>query len=178
MAEQVRARRAGLALKQQRKLEQRYDEEDSLGTPERVLEWMNAALDGVHKPLFDYTPGKVIPWRNIQLYWRDGVVLCKFINVLLKSDGQAPVKFTDIRNTTPFMAMENITNFNEGCARYGVPKPMLFDSIDLYEGLKGPLINVVNCCNTLGFVANKKGFEPHYEAVEPPERDSGAWGET
>ena len=29
---------------------QKYDEEDGLGTPDKILEWINAVLKGDHSP--------------------------------------------------------------------------------------------------------------------------------
>ncbi len=59
---------------------------------------------------------------------------------------------------TAFVALENIENFNKGALRYGVPELALFQSIDLHEGHKGPLLNVINCINKLGFVVRLSMF--------------------
>jgi len=48
--------------------------------------------------------------------------------------------------------MSNIENFNNAAKAYGVPTTALFQTPDLYEGRKGPLLNVINCLNQLGFV--------------------------
>ena len=48
--------------------------------------------------------------------------------------------------------MSNIENFNNAAKAYGVPITSLFQTPDLYEGRKGPLLNVINCLNQLGFV--------------------------
>jgi len=48
--------------------------------------------------------------------------------------------------------MANIENFNNAAKAYGVPTTALFQTPDLYEGRKGPLLNVINCLNQLGFV--------------------------
>eukprot|EP00918_Siedleckia_nematoides_P097331 GHVU01213429.1.p2 GENE.GHVU01213429.1~~GHVU01213429.1.p2 ORF type:complete len:170 (-),score=19.07 GHVU01213429.1:865-1374(-) len=167
----LRAKKSGLALKIQKQLEEKYDEEDSIGTPARVVEWVNRTMEGEHPPCTGKTP------RRIMFHWRDGVCLCKFINKLLESAGKKPVKL-NINANTAFVAMNNIENFNKGAVAYGLRETDTFNSIDLYECNKGPLLNVMNCLNKLGFEANKQGFTPVYEAVEAPGRDMAVWGDT
>ena len=48
------------------------------------------------------------------------------------------------------MAMENIETFGKGAQKYGLPVTDIFQSVDLYEGSKGPFLNVINCLNRLG----------------------------
>jgi len=64
--------------------------------------------------------------------------------------------------------MANIENFNNGARDFGVPQTALFQTPDLYEQRKATMLNVVNCLNQLGFVANAKGFNPKYEGPAPP----------
>jgi len=66
------------------------------------------------------------------------------------------------------VAMANIENFNTGCKDFGVTQTALFQTTDLYEGRKAPMLNVINCLNQLGFTANSKGFSPKYEGIAPP----------
>ncbi|ELU08951.1 hypothetical protein CAPTEDRAFT_225727 [Capitella teleta] len=165
----VRARKAGIALKAQKKLDDRYNEEEKLGTPDRLVAWMNAVLEGTHAPC----PSS--QWRKIHFYLRDGVVLCKFICKLRVAAGMDSVKFMANAHT-PFVAMENISVFNKAAMDYGVEEEATFQSADLYEGqTKGALINVINCLNRLGFVANSKGFTPSYEFMPPPTHDDDHW---
>lgn len=166
-----RAKKAGMGLRIQKKLEQRYDQEDSLGTPERIMKWMNEILAGEHAQCSGWT------WRKLQFHMRDGTAICKLLNKLRTAAGMGPVKYRP-NALTPFVAMENIELFNKGVVEYGVPQEETFQSVDLYEGNKGPFLNVINCLNRLGFVANEKGFEPAFEAVEAPGRDADGWSHT
>jgi len=70
--------------------------------------------------------------------------------------------------SSSFVAMANIENFNNGARDFGVPQTALFQTPDLYEQRKATMLNVVNCLNQLGFVANAKGFNPKYEGPAPP----------
>lgn len=161
-----RAKKAGIALQIQKKLEQRYDEEEGLGTPERVMEWMNAALDGEHPKCSGYS------CRRLAFWLRDGVALCKFINKLRVAAGMPAVKYGSSQTAlTAFVAMENISKFNTAAHEYGIPEEALFQSVDLYECQKGPFCNVINCLNILGFEANRRGFTPKYEGVEAPQQN-------
>jgi len=105
------------------------------------------------------------------------VALCKFINKLLKSEGKEAVKFTAMAKTS-FQGMDNVENFLTGAKLYGLPETDIFNSIDLVEGNKAPMLNVINCLNRLGFKANEKNFEIHYYSVEAPARDSEHWSAT
>lgn len=159
-----RAKKVGVALAIQKKQEERYNVEEELGTPARVVTWLNQVLDGAHPPC-----GKS-DWRAIQMYLRDGIALCKMITKLRQAAGKSAVKFSK-NACTAFVAMENIESFNKAAVDYGLDSADAFNSVDLYEGVKGPFINVINCLNRLGFVANGKGYTPSYEAIEPPKAD-------
>lgn len=161
-----RAKKAGIALQIQKKLEQRYDDEESLGTPERVMEWMNKMLEGEHPQCSAYS------CRRLAFWLRDGVALCKCINKLRVAAGMHAVKYGSSQTAlTAFIAMENIAKFNSAVHEYGLPEEALFQSVDLYECQKGPFCNVINCLNLLGFEANSKGFSPKYEGVERPKEN-------
>ena len=60
-----------------------------------------------------------------------------------------------IHALTPFQAMENIETFNKAAVGYGLPDAACFQSVDLYEGHKGPFLNVINCLNKLGFLVSQ-----------------------
>lgn len=149
-----RATKAGDAYRTEAKFEQKYDEEEKVGTPQAVLAWIGKVL------------GSSVPacggsdWQSIQSYLKDGVILCKFINKL----GATPAAGFKEKATSSFVAMSNIENFNNAARDYGVPQTALFQTTDLYEPRKATLLNVINCLNQLGFVANSKGFTPKYDA--------------
>ncbi len=74
----------------------------------------------------------------------------RLINKLLEADGKDHVKFNPDNTSSAFVALENIEQFNNGVKRYGVPDEPVFNKNDLYEGVKGPFYNVINCLNLLG----------------------------
>jgi len=156
-----RAGKSGDAYRTEAKFEQRYDEEEKLGTPAAVMSWI-AKVMGSDVPA---CPGQ--DWQSIQTYLRDGVILCKFINKLSKFAGLPDAGFKP-KATSSFVAMNNIENFNNAARDFGVPQTALFQTADLYEPRKATLLNVMNCLNQLGFVANAKGFNPKFEGIQPP----------
>ncbi|KAF9925659.1 hypothetical protein FBU30_004610 [Linnemannia zychae] len=71
--------------------------------------------------------GEPFPYEGFQQSLKDGVILCKLMNVLIPG-------FVKIKpSKMPFVQMENIAKFLEGCERLGCPKHDLFQTIDLYE---------------------------------------------
>jgi len=160
----LRAGKSGDAYRTEQKFEQKYDEEEKLGTPSAIINWMQKVVGS------DMTPFPGTDWQSIHNHLKDGVILCKFINVLNKFAGKPAQKFTPKANSS-FVAMANIENFNTGCKDFGVPQTALFQTTDLYEGRKAPMLNVINCLNQLGFVANAKGFTPKYEGITPPKAE-------
>lgn len=160
----LRALKAGDAFETERKLQKRYDDEEKLGTQQRIIEWLNTVLAGeVH-------PCPALDWHSIQGHIRDGVILCKLMNKLLIADGQPKIKYR-ARVNSGFVALSNFENFLEGAKRYGVKQMSLFEPSDVYEGRKGPLLSVVFCLNQLGKMANEKGFQPRYYIPEPRKAD-------
>merc|ERR1712004_502323 len=159
----TRARKAGDQAAIERKLEERYDAEEALGTPEKVTEWINKVMEGEA----GYTACAGTSWQIIQKFLQDGVVLCKLLNKLRAAAGMEKIS-SKANAKMAFVQMGNVEAFNKGAESYGVPSSALFQTVDLMDGRKGPMINVVNCLNQLGFEANKKGFEPHYEHVAAP----------
>jgi hypothetical protein len=110
-------------------------------------------------------------WRKIQFWFRDGVVLCKFINKLRERSGLPPVKYQGNAHV-PLVAMDNIDAFVKGAVEYGLPNSYAFPSNDLYEAHKGTFYNVIRCLDQLGVEANKKGFSPSYQHVEAPQTNN------
>jgi hypothetical protein len=155
-----RAGKSGDAYRTEQKFEQKYDEEEKLGTPAAIITWIQKIVG--NECTF---PGQ--DWQSIHNHLKDGVVLCKLINALNTFAGK-PTQSFKAKATSSFVAMANIENFNTGCKDFGVPQTALFQTTDLYEGRKAPMLNVINCLNQLGFVANSKGFNPKYEGPAPP----------
>lgn len=82
---------------------------------------------------------------------KDGVYLCKAINVLKPGS----VKKINTGKMA-FKMMENIGNFLSAAETYGIPRPDSFQTVDLYENQNMP--QVVLAIHALGRVATKKGF--------------------
>lgn len=160
----LRALKAGDAFETERKLQRRYDEEEKLGTQQRIMEWINTVLAGEVHPCTD------MDWKSIQNHLRDGVILCKLVNKLMISDNMPKIRYR-ARVNSGFVAMSNFENFLDGAKRYGVNEMSLFEPSDVYEGRKGPLINAIFCLNQLGKLANEKGFQPRYYIPEPRKAD-------
>jgi hypothetical protein len=159
-----RATKAGDAYRTEAKFEARYDEEEKLGTPAAVMSWIAKVL-GSEVPA---CPGN--DWQSIHNYLKDGVVLCKFINKI-NTFANLPATTFKAKATSSFVAMANIENFNNAARDFGVPQTALFQTPDLYEGRKGTMLNVINCLNQLGFVANSKGFTPKFEGIQAPKAE-------
>jgi hypothetical protein len=157
-----KAKKAGQTLAAQKKLEEKYDVEERLGTPERLMVWMNAVLGADHLPC----PNS--QWRKMQFWMRDGVVLCKFINKLREAASLPAIKFQGNAHV-PLVAQDNIDTFVKAAVEYGLPESAAFPSLDLYDAHKGAFYNVIVSLNKLGNEANKKGFSPKYQYIESPQ---------
>ncbi|CAO3564052.1 unnamed protein product [Mortierella alpina] len=93
------------------RLASKYD----VGREEQAREWIETVV------------GEAFPHPEFQLSLRDGVILCKLMNVLIPG-------FVKIKSSKmPFVQMENISKFLDGCERLGCPRHDLFQTIDLYE---------------------------------------------
>ena len=162
-----RALKAGDAFTIDIKMQRRYDVEEQLGTPQKVMEWIIKVTGANNLP-----QGAKYDWSAIQQSLKDGVALCKLINILLKGIGMPAIPYKS-KVPSNFVAMSNIESFTIAAKQYGVPETSLFQTNDLAEGRKGPFLNVINCINALGKLANSRGFQPAYEAIAPPKQDSG-----
>jgi len=84
-------------------------------------------------------------------YLKSGVVLCKMINAL------KPGTITKINaGKMPFMQMENIGAYIQGCKKLGIPEQYLFVTVDLFEGknMAQVILNINTVKREMGF-----GFE-------------------
>ncbi|XP_076451033.1 transgelin-3-like isoform X2 [Babylonia areolata] len=151
----TRAKKAGIGAEIDKKLEASYDREEAAGTTQAIMLWLNATLEGEHPPVASYSQ------RDLHHALMDGVMLCKLINKLLESTGKPKVHMQK-KAATMFVAYTNIENYNKGCLEYGLAKEFTVQSADLWEGRKGPFINVINNLHSLGFLANAKNFTPTY----------------
>jgi len=152
------------------KMQRRYDKEEELGTPQKLMEWIIKVIGATN----NLPASGKYDWHAVQTFLKDGIALCKLINKLLQSIGMPPIQFRT-KVMSQFMSMSNIESFTHAAKQYGVPDTSLFQTSDLAEGRKGPLLNVINCLNILGKLANSRGFQPKYEGVAPPKAD---WGLT
>ncbi|XP_071100260.1 transgelin-2-like isoform X1 [Haliotis cracherodii] len=157
MSDASRAKKSGIGYQIEQKMETSYDQLEQDGTPEAIRAWIQAVLAG------DEEAGslKSSKQRDLHEWLKSGSILCKLINQLLAGIGQPPVSFKKKAPNT-FAAFGNIENFNNGCTAYGMKKESLVQSVDLYEGRKGPFVNVINTLHSLGMKANANGFEVMY----------------
>ncbi|XP_067655647.1 transgelin-2-like isoform X1 [Haliotis asinina] len=157
MSDASRAKKSGIGYQIEQKMETSYDQLEQDGTPEAIKTWIQAVLSG------DEEAGslKSCKQRDLHEWLKSGSVLCKLINQLLASIGQPPVSFKKKAPNT-FAAFGNIENFNNGCTTYGMKKESLVQSVDLWEGRKGPFVNVINTLHSLGMKANANGYEVMY----------------
>lgn len=96
--------------------------------------------------------GEPFPAGTFHEALKDGVYLCKAINKL--APGTVP-KIN--QGKMAFKMMENIGNFLDGCALYGLQKTDSFQTVDLYEAAN--MNQVVNAIHALGRKARQKGFK-------------------
>jgi len=162
-----RALKAGDAFQTDIKMQRRYDLEEQLGTPQKVIEWIIKVTGSNNLP-----QGAKYEWTTIQQFLKDGVALCKLVNALLKSIGMPAIPYK-AKVPSSFVAMSNVESFTIAAKQYGVPETSLFQTNDLCDGRKGPLLNVINCIHALGKLSNSRGFQPAYEGVAPPKQDKG-----
>ncbi|EDO15752.1 hypothetical protein Kpol_1049p10 [Vanderwaltozyma polyspora DSM 70294] len=88
---------------------------------------------------------------------KDGTILCKLANELIKQDGgdNDSIKLIKWKESKmPFVQMEQISNFLAFARNYGVPEDELFQTIDLYEE-QDPAI-VYQTLKSISRYANKK----------------------
>ncbi|XP_075246576.1 myophilin-like [Convolutriloba macropyga] len=128
----------GLTAELQEKKDAKYDPE----MEKEVVEWM-----GVITGETLYVSGA----QELQETLRDGVYLCNLINCI--QDGS--VKKIN-KSKMPFKQMENIGNFLDACAKFGVKQHDMFQTVDLYEGQN--MSQVVNGIYALGRRAQKVGM--------------------
>jgi len=160
----LRSPRAGDQFYVEKAMEKRYDDEEKLGLPRRIVEWIVRVLGGaVAAP----PPGD---FRQLQRWLRDGIILCQLINTLLKAANMPVVPFRK-KAGQAFVALSNLDSFLGAARAFGVSDVALFQPSDLYEGRKGQLLNTLNCLDALGRLANLKGFRPEYEEAVPPKAD-------
>ncbi|XP_041367817.1 transgelin-2-like isoform X1 [Gigantopelta aegis] len=165
MTEKVRASKSGLGYEIEKKMENNYDKEEAAGTPEAIRVWINAIVEGIHETAASSHQADLHKWL------KDGICLCKLINKLLESDGKGKISYQK-KVANSFVGMANIQAYNDGCEKYGLPKESLFQSVDLWEGRKGPFLNVINGLHSLGCLANSKGYEVTYTGVQNPTVDN------
>ncbi|KAG0256284.1 hypothetical protein DFQ27_005793 [Actinomortierella ambigua] len=128
-------RKYGLDREIAAKMAAKYD----VGREQQAREWIEAVIQ------------EKFPLPGFQESLKDGIVLCKLINILIP--GFVKIKTSKM----PFVQMENIAKFLEGCEKLGCPKHDLFQTIDLYEN-KNPG-QVVDSIFSLSRHAAKSGCE-------------------
>lgn len=162
----VRSTKSGDAFDHDMKLQRRYDKEEQLGTPQKIIQWITQVL-GTKDNL---PTNGTYDWRAVHNFLKDGVILCKLMNRLLKAAGMPTIVYRT-KAPSSFVALSNIESFVAAAKAFGVPETSLFQPSDLVDGRKGQLMFVLNCLNQLGNLANLRGFTPKYEGIAPPKPD-------
>eukprot|EP00914_Ancora_sagittata_P022530 GHVO01044754.1.p1 GENE.GHVO01044754.1~~GHVO01044754.1.p1 ORF type:complete len:191 (+),score=14.24 GHVO01044754.1:75-575(+) len=162
-----RASKSGDAYRTEKKLEEKYDEQEQLGAPKCVIDWINGVLADDVANACDIRGSS---WEAIAAYLKDGVILCMLINKLRLAAGMSKQSYQK-KAKTPFVAMQNVENFNQAAKEYGVPETALFQTTDITDGRKASMVNVLNCLSQLGFTANNKGYACKFTPPGAPKAD-------
>lgn len=93
-----------------------------------------------------------IPPKAFDELLRDGVLLCRAINVLQPGSVSKIVKPFTKENYTA-----NVNSFLQAAQKFGVPSDKLFKTEELVEGSNIP--NVINTMLTIGRICFEKGWE-------------------
>jgi len=96
---------------------------------------------------------------------KDGMLLCKLINTIRPGTVKKINKMK-----MPFMQMENISNFLQGCRKIGVQDHDCFETVDLYE--QKDLGVVVQCIMALGRAVQKNCKDWKGPVLGPKESDA------
>jgi hypothetical protein len=96
---------------------------------------------------------------------KDGMLLCKLINTIRPGTVKKINKMK-----MPFMQMENISNFLQGCRKLGVADHDCFETVDLYE--QKDLGVVVQCIMALGRAVQKNCKDWKGPVLGPKESDT------
>ena len=147
----------GLTAETKRKIDSKFD----AVLAGQALDWMEAVLE---ESLFDDRNEDKLK-TYIQEKLKDGSILCKLINKIRPGS----VKKINA-GKLPFVKMENIGFFLNGCYEYGVKKEDLFQTADLFEGAN--IVQVVNGLAALGRKtsangANLPSFGPKESTAAP-----------
>jgi len=113
---------------------------------QQVLDWI-AALTGEVKP----------EKEKYEDFLRDGLVLCKLINKLAPGS----VKRTAKKGSGNFALMENVSAFQKGVRKYGVPDEEIFQTCDLFEFRNVPQVTM-----SLLALARQTQNHPEYDGPQ------------
>jgi hypothetical protein len=127
----------------------------------------DANLEGQAREWLEQVVGQPFPSGSFHEALRNGVYLCKAMNVL--QPGSVP---KTNESKMAFKMMENIGNFLNAAGKYGVVKNDLFQTVDLFEAANIP--QVINGIHALGRAAQKNGFSgPRLGAKESTKQARG-----
>ena len=122
---------------------------DSTINPQQCLSVDGTLLEDEVRQWMNNVIGQNIE-GSLQQALHDGVLLCELVNSL------QPGTIPRINSAKmPFLIMENINNFLNGCRQMGVPDSELFVTVDLYENRNFNL--VVRCIISLARMAVARG---------------------
>lgn len=95
-----------------------------------------------------------LPQGSFADIMKDGVVLCKLVNIILATEASVAIKCPS-RSNLSFFQMENIAYFINKAKMLGVPDDECFQTIDLYEAKN--LKQVFTCLYSLSRNLYKRG---------------------
>jgi len=122
------------------------------------------------------TGENIAPGQNCMSVLKDGVLLCKLMNILKPGSVQ---KINT--NKMAFMQMENIGNYLKATEAYGVRSSELFQTIDLYEeqNMNAVVTNILAVARISGFAVQAStnsnvAYEVAEKAYVPPAQTAPA----
>jgi len=91
---------------------------------------------------------------NLQLWLKDGTILCKLVNTIVK---KKKVKKVHKAGSMAFMQRENIVSYIKCCKANGMDDGDCFVTKDLFEG--DNMVSVIDQIFSLGSLAQKVGYD-------------------
>ena len=115
---------------------------------EKAAAKYDTGLEGECRAWIENVTGDKLGESSLQEELKSGVVLCHLINTISPGLIKAPKN-----SKMPFMQMENISMYLEGCSKLGVPSFSSFQTVSLYENKD--MGSVLNNIQALGSAAQK-----------------------
>ena len=115
---------------------------------EKAAAKYDPAVENACRMWIENVTGDKLGECSLQEELKNGVVLCNLINAIQPGLTKPPKN-----SKMPFMQMENISMYLEGCSKLGVPSFSSFQTVSLYENKD--MGSVLNNIQALGSAAQK-----------------------